>query len=107
MEGIDPITGLSVSGAVQAAERLKRAITTEVGTREKRRKVGGKLRKLFGIANNYNRMIIINRIHRIIEDPHNDLQDIKNAEIDVRIHGAGYRISIHYDYEGQRESLSL
>ena len=107
MRGIDPSTGLTVTGSPQAAQRLKKAITTEIGTREKRRLVGGKVRKLFDIANGYNRMLIINRIHRVIDNPANDLKDIKNAEVQVTIHGAGYKVVIKYEYKGEQESVEL
>ena len=107
MRGIDPLTGLTVSGSYQAAQRLKKAITTELGTREKRRNVGGNVRKLFGIANGYNRMLIINRIHRVIDNPDNDLKDIQNAEVLVTIHGAGFKVVINYEYNGNKESVEL
>lgn len=107
MRGINPLTGLTVSGSQQAAQRLKKAITTEVGTREKRRKVGGRVRKLFGTANGYNRMLLINRIHRLIDEPANDLKDIQNAEVLVTIHGAGFKVVINYEYNGKLESVEL
>ena len=47
-QGIDPTTGLSVWGARQAECRLFKAITTQLGSREKRRNVGGEFRKLMG-----------------------------------------------------------
>ena len=106
-QGIDPKTGLTVTGAKQAACRLGKAITTQIGSREKRRKVGGEFRKLMGLASEHNRMKAINRIHRIIANPENDLQDILDPVVDIRIHGAGFRARIHYTYNGQAEVLEL
>ncbi|KZX63843.1 hypothetical protein JC606_17910 [Vibrio sp. IB15] len=105
--GIDPETGLTVTGAKQAACRLAKAITTQEGSREKRRKVGGQYRMLMGLANEQNRMRAINRIHRVITNPANDLADIADPVVDVRIHGTGFRIQIHYTYEGKREVLVI
>lgn len=107
MEGVDPNTGKTISGVGQAKARLFRAITTELGTRNKRRNVGGNVRKLFSIANETNRMKLINRIHRIIDNPDNDLSDIKNAEVTVTIHGAGFRVRIDFEYQGQQGNLEL
>ncbi|MFL7036431.1 hypothetical protein BCS71_25175 (plasmid) [Vibrio lentus] len=106
-QGIDPETGLTVSGGKQAACRLAKAITTQLGSREKRRKVGGEYRKLMGLANEHNRMKAINRIHRIIANPANDLSDIVKPEVDIRIHGTGFRTQIYYTYNGQSEVLEL
>lgn len=105
--GIDPETGLTVTGAKQAACRLGKAITTQLGSREKRRNVGGEYRKLMGLANEHNRMKAINRIHRIIASPANDLQDIVDPVVDIRVHGTGFRTKIHYKYDGQSEVLEL
>ncbi|AUI87560.1 hypothetical protein BS333_14165 [Vibrio azureus] len=106
-QGIDPNTGLTIAGAKQAASRLAKAITTQVGSREKRRQVGGEYRKLMGLANEYNRMKAINRIHRIIANPANDLADITDPVVDIRIHGSGFRTHIYYHYNGQKEVLRL
>ncbi|MBN8090499.1 hypothetical protein J0J26_20510 [Vibrio vulnificus] len=107
MRGIDPNTGLSVSGAAQAAQRLAKAITTQIGSREKRRNVGGEFRCLMGLANERNRMKAINRIHRIIANPANDLLDIVDPVVTVTIHGTGFRVRIDYTYNGQREVVTL
>lgn len=109
MIGIDPETGLSVSGAQQAAQRLKRAITTEIGSRNKRRKVGGNFRRQYGIANEEGRMIAINRIHRIIANPHNDLSDIQNpiVKASIKPNADGYYIRVTYDYKGQLSEVEL
>ncbi|GLT16279.1 MULTISPECIES: hypothetical protein [Vibrio] len=106
-QGIDPTTGLSVWGARQAECRLFKAITTQLGSREKRRNVGGEFRKLMGLANEHNRMQAINRIHRIIANPANDLSDIVNPKVDIRIHGAGFLTRINYTYDGQKQVLEL
>ncbi|MFZ3441131.1 hypothetical protein L2D37_25665 [Vibrio harveyi] len=106
-QGIDPNTGLTVTGGKQAACRLAKAVTTQIGSREKRRNVGGEYRKLMGLANEQNRMKAINRIHRIIANPANDLSDIVNPIVDIRIHGTGFRTQIHYTYDGQKEVLEL
>lgn len=107
MNGIDPDTGLSVSGSAQAAQRLKRAISTQIGTRPKRRKVGGEVRKQNGTASEEGRMIIINRIHRVIANPHNQLADIKNPIVQAAIAGAGYRVRVIYDYYGEQGAIDL
>tara|TARA_Y100000588_G_scaffold332027_1_gene370012 strand:+ start:231 stop:554 length:324 start_codon:yes stop_codon:yes gene_type:complete len=107
MNGIDPNTGLSVSDSKQAAQRLKRALTTQIGSRPKRRKVGGEVRKHHGIASEEGRMIIINRIHRVIANPHNHLADIKNPIVQAAIAGAGYRIRVIYDYNGEQGAIEL
>ena len=106
-QGIDPNTGLTVWGARQAECRLVKAITTQLGSREKRRDVGGEFRKLMGLANEHNRMQAINRIHRLIANPANDLSDIVNPQIDIRIHGPGFRTRIQYIYDGQEQVLEL
>lgn len=105
MQGVDPNTGLTITGAAQAAQRLRRAITTQIGSREKRRKVGGKVRKLGGVVDESHRMKLINRIHRILANPENDLSDIKNPVLIVDVVGAGFRIRIEFDYDDVKESL--
>lgn len=107
MQGIDPKTGLTITGAQQAAQRLRRAMTTQLGSREKRRKVGGEVRKLNGVTSEFNRMRLINRIHRILANPANDLSDIKNPVLTVSVVNAGFRIQIDFDYDNTKESVTL
>lgn len=107
MVGIHPGTGLTVSDAAQAAERLKKAITTELGSVEKRRKVGGHFRKQHGLASEQDRMMAINRIHRIIANPHCQLQDIIDPVVQAQIGEAGFVISVNYTFNGRPESVTL
>jgi hypothetical protein len=107
MIGIDPETGLTVSGSSQAAQRLKKAITTQLASVEKRRKVGGAYRKQFGLASEQDRMIAINRIHRIIANPDNELSDIVDPSVTVLIGSAGLAIKVDYTFNGKPESLTL
>lgn len=107
MQGIDPNTGLTAKGSAQAALRIAKAITTELGTVEKRRNVGGKARKLFGLANEVNRMKLINRIYEIFSNPANDLLDIKPLSVKPEIINAGFRIVIDYEYNGERDSVTI
>lgn len=107
MVGISPETGLTVSGALQAAERLKRAVTTEIASVEKRRKVGGLFRKQFGLASEQDRMIAINRIHRIIANPSNQLQDIVDPVVKAKVGDSGFYILIQYTFNGRPESVTL
>lgn len=107
MEGIDPETGLRVSGEQQAAQRFKRAITTPLGTREKRRSVGSEVPMLRGLANETNRMLMINRIHRAHANPDNQLYDIQNPEVECVIVDAGFHVRVHYEYDGVTGSIEL
>lgn len=107
MMGIDPLTGLTVSGAAQAAQRLKKAISTELASVEKRRGVGGKFRKQHGLASEQDRMIAINRIHRVIANPECQLQDIVDPVVDARIGEEGFLISVNYTFNGSPESTQL
>lgn len=107
MIGIDPNTGKAVSGVVQAGERLKKAITTLIGTREKRRAVGGEVITLYKLTNNKNRMILINRIYRLVKKPANDLLDIHVSNVDVKIINAGFRIKVSYLWKGEKGTIDL
>ena len=107
MIGIDPKTGKTVSGVEQAGERLKKAITTRIGTVEKRRNVGGKVMSIYRLANEINRMLIINRIHRLVKNPANDLLDIKINVVDVKIINAGFYIKISYYWNGIEGNITL
>lgn len=107
MRGIDPETGRSVSGSEQAALRIKKAFTTEQGTVERRRKVGGKTRKLFGLANEPNRLKLINRTYALFANPENDLLDIKPLSVAPQITDAGFRTIIAYEYNGERGDVTI
>lgn len=107
MRGIDPNTGLTAEGSAQAALRIAKAITTELGTVEKRRNVGGRARKLFGLANEVNRMKLINRIYEIFSNPSNDLLDITPLDVKPEIINAGFRIVIDYEYNGERDRVTI
>lgn len=107
MRGIDPETGLSVSGSKQAALRIKKAFTTEQGTVERRRKVGGKTRKLFGLANEPNRLRLINRTYALFANPDNDLLDIKPLSVVPKITEAGFYILIIYEYNGEQGDVTI
>lgn len=107
MIGIHPDTGRTVTGADQAAQRLRKAITTLIGSREMRRSVGGEVVSLRGLANEKNRMIIINRIHRAIANPANDLADIQDPEVTCTLNGSGFRIVINYTYSGIAGSIEV
>jgi len=106
MRGIDPHTGLTVSGADQAKQRIIKAITTELGTRKKRRDVGGKVRALFGLTTRRNQLLIVNRIYRMFANPANDLLDIEPTHVSVDIINAGFRIVIKFTYNNQQETLT-
>ena len=107
MQGIDPNTGLTAKGTAQAALRIAKAITTEIGTVEKRRKVGGRARALFGLASEVNRLKLINRIYEIFANPENDLSDIKPLSVNPQIINAGFRIVIDYEYNGGRDRVTI
>lgn len=107
MKGIDPETGLTVSGSEQAKQRLKKAITTQTASVEKRRKVGGTFRKQFGLASEQDRMTAINRIHRILANPDNELSDIVDPVVSASIGSAGLIIKVDYTFNGKPESLTL
>lgn len=107
MIGIDPETGLTVSGSTQAQQRLKKAITTQVASVEKRRGVGGTYRKQFGLASEQDRMTAINRIHRIIANPDNELSDIVDPVVSATVGDTGLKISVDYTFNGKPESLTL
>lgn len=107
MRGIDPNTGLTAEGSAQAALRIAKAITTELGTVEKRRNVGGRARKLFGLANEVNRMKLINRIYETFSNPSNDLLDITPLDVKPEIINAGFRIVIDYEYNGERDRVTI
>ncbi|MBD1559600.1 hypothetical protein HC752_21895 [Vibrio sp. S9_S30] len=98
--GIDPHTGRTVSGVEQLKARLSRAITTQIGTREKRRNVGGEFRKLGDIANPENQMKATNQIHRIIANPSNELSEVRDPVVLVSIEGAGFRVRVRFNYKG-------
>ncbi|WP_239928391.1 hypothetical protein [Vibrio brasiliensis] len=98
---------MTVSDAAQAAERLKKAITTELASVEKRRSVGGHFRKQHGLASEQDRMMAINRIHRILANPDNQLSDIVEPTVIATIGDAGFRITVNYTFNGRPESTTL
>lgn len=107
MMGIDPLTGLTVTDAEQAVQRIKKAISTQIGSVEKRRRVGGEYRKQYGLASEQDRMIAINRIHRVIANPDNHLKDIINPVVIAKLSDEGINLKIEYTFNGSPKSTQL
>ncbi|HFQ4959203.1 TPA: phage baseplate protein [Vibrio vulnificus] len=107
MIGIDPQTGLTVSGESALSCRFARVLTTEVSTRVKRRGVGNRAVARLGKQQTPTEaMIVQNLTLEALSKPDNGLTDYQGIRCQATPTDRGFLVKVSGSWRGELLELS-
>lgn len=109
MQGIDRKTGKILTGWALFVSHAADVLTTQIGTRRKRRGYGSCCPELQGKNNGpYNQMLMRAFVAQAFENPDNGLVNRFELKfIDVKPTTDGFSVSVHGYYEGIQKTVEV
>lgn len=108
MKGIDRKTGRTITGWQLFVSHAGDVLTTQLGSREKRRNFGSRCPELRGKNNGpVNQMLMRSYVALAFMDPANGLKNrFKLTNVDVAATATGFAVKITGEYEGSVQTFS-
>ena len=109
MQGIDHKTGRTVSGWALFVTHAKDVITTQLGSRQKRRNYGSRCPELLGQSNSpYHQMLLRAYVAQAFVNPVNGLVDrFSLTKVQVSAREGGVTLRLHGTYMDQQHIFEV